>query len=144
MILEYNDVQQEYISTGHIYNLTTHRYPRTTIADVKWVLMSSTEGNFVLHFVKFSITFGVSLIFGHGSSFSHLSYLAKISSRDVKVSNEARFLIQSSSMWLWFNAKSDENTEEQQFIEENVQLFFSIHPILDGIFLQVKRNIEGI
>ena len=107
------------------------------------MLTSSIEGNFAIYFVKFSITFGVSLIFGHGTSFSRLSYLAKISSQDVIISNETRFVIQSSSMWLWFKAKSDDDMEDQRIIEENVQLFFSIHPILDGIYLQVKRTIEG-
>ena len=47
-------------------------------------------------------------------------------------------------MWLWFKAMSDDDMEEQQIIEENVQLFFSIRPISDGIYLQVKRNMEGI
>ena len=60
------------------------------------------------------------------------------------MSNETRILIQSSSMWLWFKAMSDDDMEEQQIIEENVQLFFSIRPISDGIYLQVKRNMEGI
>jgi hypothetical protein len=128
---------------GAYQNLTTHLFPRSTVADARWIVSSLSDGVFIVSFMEFRIALGVSILFGYGQSISHQTELVKIASRDVNMSHTDNISFQLSEMWIWFRAAGQNTVAEQQHTADSIQLISAVKPTVNGISLRIEHTRYG-
>ena len=144
---EYNNIKTYTLAIGETIEMKSHNYPRNTYADSRWSLNSRNTSSFILTFLDFDITFGVSLTIGVGSNFSHDTALIKFGSRDIAINVDDMLLLKESSVWILF-----QTNDRQAGALEQTQINFlgddSINadsfPSISGVKLRIESVAKGI
>ena len=156
------------LSPGQTMELTSPNYPKSTYADSRWLIVSNREavstsnhsegstsnhteestylnhtaGAYVLTFIDFNVTFGVTLTIGSGNDFSVSSNLFKIGTKDIPINTNDTIIIKEPIAWIWLRANDPETRSQEQSVIDN-NLKFDVSPIISGVKLQIDNTGKG-
>ena len=109
---DYKEVLTTTLPAGQSLELRTINYPGYTYSDCQWVILTTNVRGFVITFLDFNITFGVSLTIGHGTEFIKENELFKIGSKDIQIEINDTVVVSTHVIWIWFRT-NDPTTQVQ-------------------------------
>ena len=120
-------------------------YPGYTYSDCQWVISATNARGFILTFLDFNITFGVSLTIGHGSEFIKKNELFKIGSKDIEIEINDTVVVSTHVIWIWFKT-NDPTTQVQtktNLFDDKDGFEMDTVPYVRGIRLSITASEVG-
>ena len=143
-VSDYYTVQNMIARQTVVVDITSFKYPIPTIRSGRWIISAPENSNIKLTFIDFRITYGTPFLIGRGSSFKATSNLINLGSPDINMKENDTLVIRTSTIWIMFSTDTVVSEQEALEIEEHSGVMKKIKPIVDGFWIKVEAQVEGI
>ncbi len=125
--------------------LTSFGYPNPTFQSSRWIIHSDQiYADYVFTFKDFQLAHNTQFFIGSGHSFTTVSKIVDLSSRDITVVPDDTLAIHNfSSIWIMFSTEMTITKEEKQEIYDNVAVTDKVRPVIKGFHINVQIRSLG-